>query len=305
LWFGTYGGGVAFYDGTNWETWATDDELGGNWITAIRPGKNGTIWFTHDGAGVSRYEPQGDSWQVFGEAEGALDWPSVPGIDGNGNLWIGDSDELLYSDGQGWQRFTAPELADVEIWAIEIGPDDVKWLVTDSGLMRHDPASDEWQVFTGADHTIIDDMQSIHAASDGSLWLGGDEGLVRYDGSTWGTPEAWGEPPQYVYDITEAPDGSLWVATDGDLGHLADGRWSTYAWPSDEWLDTLAIGHDGSVWAGGYDGLGRYDPASGDWQMFTTANGLVHSRVQAIHVTPEGVVWVGTNGGVSRYVPGR
>jgi ligand-binding sensor domain-containing protein len=58
------------------------------------------------------------------------------------------------------------------------------------------------------------------------------------------------------------------------------------------------------VWAG-YEGLGRYDPSSGEWQMFTPADGLGHWRVQAIHVTPEGVVWVGTEAGVSRYVPSR
>jgi streptogramin lyase len=102
----------------------------------------------------------------------------------------------------------------------------------------------------------------------------------------------------------EAPDGSLWFAADGELGHLADGRWSYVAWPSDGWMERVALGPDGSVWAG-YEGLGRYDPSTGDWQMFTPADGLGHWYVQAIHVTPDGVVWVGTGAGVSRYVPSR
>ena len=38
-------------------------------------------------------------------------------------------------------------------------------------------------------------------------------------------------------------------------------------------------------------------------RLFTPADGLAHMIVRAIHVTPEGVVWVGTEGGVSRYVP--
>jgi streptogramin lyase len=105
-----------------------------------------------------------------------------------------------------------------------------------------------------------------------------------------------------VDDLAEAPDGSLWIAADGELGHLTDGRWSYFAWPSDGWLERVAVGPDGSVWAG-HEGLGRYDPASGDWQLFTPADGLAHRIVRAIHVTPEGLVWVGTEGGVSRYVP--
>jgi ligand-binding sensor domain-containing protein len=302
LWFSTQGGGVAFYNGSHWETWTTDEDLGGNRIEAIRQDKDGVLWFMHPSSGLSRYDPERDAWQVFGAAEGASDWPSVPAVDSDGNLWIGDNGELVRYDGQGWQRFTAPELADVEIIAIEIDPDDVQWLVTDRGLMRHDPATDEWATFSGADQSIIEDLKSILASSDGTIWLGGEEGLVRYDGSTWSTPVASGNAPQFVEDLAEAPDGSLWIAADGELGHLAGGRWSYLPWPAERWLGRVTVGPDGSVWAG-YEGLGRHDPADGDWQMFTPADGLVHLIVQSIHVTPEGVVWVGTDGGLSRYVP--
>jgi serine/threonine protein kinase/ligand-binding sensor domain-containing protein len=301
LWFGTSGGGVASYDGSRWETWATDEEVGGNWIEAIRQDEGGVLWFTHPGSGLSRYDPDRESWQVFGEAEGALDWPSVPDVDSNRNLWLGEYGGLLRYDDQGWQRFTPPELEDVEVYWIEIGPDDVQWLVTDHGLMRHNPATGEWATYTPADHPIIDDIWSILASSDGAVWLGGEEGLVRFDGSTW-RPETSDNTPQSVSDIAEAPDGSLWVAADGELGHLADGRWSYFSTPSDGSLERVAVGPDGSVWAG-YDGLGRYDPVSGAWQMFEPDDGLVNWTVQAIHVTPEGVVWIGTEGGVSRYVP--
>jgi ligand-binding sensor domain-containing protein len=302
LWFGTYGGGVAFYDGSRWETWATDQDVGGNHIEAIRQDNDGALWFTHPGSGLSRYEPERDAWQIFGEAEGALDWPSAPAIDSAGDVWIGEYGELLRYNGQAWETFKSPELSDVEIYAIEFGPGDVMWLVTDTGLVRHDPVTNEWTTFTGADHPIIEDIWSILASSDGSVWLGGEDELVQYDGGTWGAPAASGTAPQFVDDIAEAPDGSLWVAADGELGHLADGRWLYSAWPSEGWLERLAVGPDGSMWAG-FEGLGRFNPANGDWQMFTPDDGLAHMHVQSIHVTPEGVVWVGTEGGVSRYVP--
>ncbi|MFN2184959.1 MAG: two-component regulator propeller domain-containing protein, partial [Anaerolineae bacterium] len=205
-------------------------------------------------------------------------------------------------DGQGWQTFSAPELADVSIDGIEFGPGGVIWIATDRGLMRHDPASGAWMTFTGADQPILDDLWTFLAADDGTLWAGGEAGLAQYDGSTWSSPVAQGEAPTYVDDLVEGPDGSLWMAADGELGRLADGQWSYYPWPSDGWLETLAIAPDGSVWAG-FEGLGRYDPASDSWQMFTTEDGLVHHRVLSIHVTPDGVVWVGTAGGVSRLVP--
>jgi serine/threonine protein kinase/ligand-binding sensor domain-containing protein len=302
LWFGTYGGGVTFHDGSRWETWTTDDDVGGNFIEAIRQDQEGALWFTHGGSGLSRYQAEGDLWEVFGSSQGALDWPASPGVDSEGNLWVGDSDELRYFDGEIWHRFAPDELADVTISAVEFDPGDVLWLPTDAGVLRYDPALDEWSRFTADDHPLLEDVWSFLVSADGTVWAGGEDGLVRYDGSTWSAPEASGSAPEYVYDLAEAPDGSLWVAADGELGHLADGRWSYTRWPSDGWLETLAFGPDGSVWAG-YEGLGRFNPADGDWQMFTPRDGLAHQVVQSIHVTPEGVVWVGTEGGLSRYVP--
>ena len=302
LYFASHGGGVTQYDGSRWDTWLTDAELGGNWIEAIVQDGAGAVWFTHPGTGLSRVWPQSDAWETYGEVDGALNWPSYPGVDSKGRVWIGDESELLYDSGQGWQTFAPPELAEAGIYGIDFGPGDVMWIVTDLGLMRHDPASGAWTTFTGADHPILDEIWTFLAASDGTLWAGGEAGLAHYDGSSWTSPVALGDAPVYVDDLAEGPDGSLWMAADGELGRLASGRWSYYPWPSEGWLETIALAPDGSVWAG-YEGLGRYDPASDTWQMFSTEDGLVHQLVVSIHVTPEGVVWVGTAGGVSRLVP--
>ena len=56
LYFGSHGGGVTFYSGRVWDTWLTDAELGGNWIEAIRQDKDGGIWVTHPGTGLSQYQ---------------------------------------------------------------------------------------------------------------------------------------------------------------------------------------------------------------------------------------------------------
>ena len=302
LCFGTYGGGLAFYDGSDWETWTADAGVGGNLIEAIRQDGDGGIWVSHPGSGLSRYDPQQDTWQVFGEAEGALDWSSLPGVDSQGRLWIGDYGELLTYDGQAWQTFQDPALEETSIYAIQFGPADVMWLMTGRGLVRHDPAADEWTTFTAADHAFIADIWSLLAASDGTIWLGAEDGLVHYDGTSWSTPTASGNPPDLVDDLAEAPDGSLWMAADGELGHLDAGRWSYFSWPSEGWLETVAAAPDGRIWAG-YEGLARFDPATGDWRHFSPDDGLVHLLVRAIHVTPDGTVWVGTEAGVSRYVP--
>jgi ligand-binding sensor domain-containing protein len=302
LWMGTYEG-IAFFDGDRWGALITDDELGANSVYAIRQDGSGALWFVHsDGVGLSRYDADDGSWRHFGEAEGALDWLSMPGVDANGHLWIGEYGELKWFDGDLWQSFTPHQLEDVSIYGIEFDPENVQWLVTDSGVIRYDPATIEWTAYTESDHPILEGVAASLVASDGTIWLGGTEGLIRFDGSAWEVPDASGTAPVWVDDIAEAPDGSLWVTAEGDLYQLDGEQWSRFTWPGSGWIESVAVAPDGTVWAG-YDGLGRFDPATGAWQPFTTDDGLVHQEVRSIHVTPDGVVWVGTRGGIGRFVP--
>jgi ligand-binding sensor domain-containing protein/tRNA A-37 threonylcarbamoyl transferase component Bud32 len=310
LWMGTDGGGVALYDGAGWQPWVTDAPLGGNDAWAIQRDGSGTLWFVHgDGNGLSRYDPTNDTWQTFGDDEGALDWPSVPGVDGEGNLWIGGYGEIIQYDGQAWRSFEPDQLTDETVFGIVFGPDDVQWLWTYTGLIRHDPATDEWTVFTADDHPALEGVSTVYVTRDGVVWVGSDYGLARYDGSDWSVSGAAGDASPVgaeeadVGKITQAPDGSLWVVAVGDLYHLDDGQWSRFSWP-DGWIGTMAIGPDGTVWVGS-EGLGRFDPSGGGWQPPAPDDGLIERRVRAIHVTPDGVVWIGTEGGVSRYVPGE
>ena len=301
IWFSTYGAGAIFYDGSQWKSWMTADWVGGNLIDAIRQGRDGSLWFTHPGTGLSRYDPGRDAWQSFAEKDGAFGWPSAPGVDSQGNVWIARDGTLARYDGHGWQAYAVPDLANVSVQAIEIGPGDVQWLRTDVGLMRHDPATDRWTTFGSADHPVLANILALLITRDGTVWAGGEGGLIRYDGSAWSEGETAGDELREVKDMAEAADGSLWLAAEGSLIHLQGGKQYVYRRPDEGYLDRLAIAPDGSVWAG-YEGVGRFDPTSNSWQIFT-ADGLLDMRVTAISVTPDGVVWIGTEGGVSRYVP--
>jgi ligand-binding sensor domain-containing protein len=307
LWLATHDGGTVFYDGASWETWSTGDQLGGNQVTSIRQDKGGALWFVHPGDGLSRYDSSTDAWQTFGEADGAFNWPSVPGVDSEGNLWIGEYAQLKRYDGQRWELFEPPELTDETIFKVAFGPDDVMWLSTYNGLIRHDLATDDWIAFTPADHPALEDPSAFYVTADGTVWVGNDYGLATYDGSGWRESDAPGDAPPTgggeadLHGIAQAPDGSLWVLAIGDLYHLDEAGWSRFSWP-DAWIKRMAVSPDSTVWVGAED-LGHFDPSTGAWQTFTTADGLVHQDVEAIYVTAEGDVWIGTEAGLSRYVP--
>lgn len=67
VWAGTWGGGVARFDGERWHNLSRPDGLAGNIVYSIARDADGAMWFGTDG-GASRYD--GSSWQTFTTAEG-------------------------------------------------------------------------------------------------------------------------------------------------------------------------------------------------------------------------------------------
>lgn len=87
IWAGTWGGGVARFDGTTWRNYTTLDGLIGNIVYAIARDADGAFWFGTD-RGVSRFD--GENWHSFSTADGLLDShvyavAAAP----DGDIWVG------------------------------------------------------------------------------------------------------------------------------------------------------------------------------------------------------------------------
>jgi ligand-binding sensor domain-containing protein len=84
---GTWGGGVARFDGRKWQNWNSKDGLAGNIVYSIAQHKDGAYWFGTN-KGVSRFD--GRKWQTIGKAQGLLeDNVYALSITPNGEVWAG------------------------------------------------------------------------------------------------------------------------------------------------------------------------------------------------------------------------
>lgn len=70
VWAGTWGGGVARFNGVKWNNYTTLDGLVGNIVYSIARDGSGAFWFGTD-KGVSRFD--GKNWQSFTTKDGLLD----------------------------------------------------------------------------------------------------------------------------------------------------------------------------------------------------------------------------------------
>lgn len=55
--------------------------------------------------------------------------------------------------------------------------------------------------------------------------------------------------------------------------------------------------HAGLIWAGTEGGLVAWSPADGNYQKYTTLDGLADHNILTLRVTSDGVLWAGTDGG--------
>lgn len=163
---------------------------------------------------------------------------------------------------------------------------------------------DVWTVQDGLPQNSV---VSIEQTSDGFLWLGTQEGLVRFDGLHF-TTYTQEVPNPFVSALHEDADGTLWIGTyGGGLTRYADGEFTTHAVEGlpDGHISALASAPGGALWIGTFDGgLARLQ--DGALELFSTAAGAPESGITALATDAGGTVWIGTlEEGVVRFRDGQ
>jgi len=157
--------------------------------------------------------------------------------------------------------------------------------------------------------------------SQGFVWLGTEDGLVRFDGHALhryarSRTELSSLPGNYVWHVVEDADANLWIAMNDAGVAKWDRRTDTFTSyrhdPNDsgslasDRVRTVLIDGRGLVWIGTFDaGVDVLDPASGRIEHLdhdpNDAASLAGPRVFALMLDRAGDVWIGTDKGLSRW----
>jgi signal transduction histidine kinase/ligand-binding sensor domain-containing protein/ActR/RegA family two-component response regulator len=161
----------------------------------------------------------------------------------------------------------------------------------------------DWQTDHGLPQNSV---QAVVQTRDGYLWLGTQEGLVRFDGEHFEIFDRSNTRALAHNDVTALLEdrlGRLWIGTyGGGLTWFKDGVFTRFSAPadlSDEFVTALREDSRGTVWIGTKDhGLRGF--ADGGVRSVTTADGLSANRVFAIYEDGDGDLWIGTSAGLNR-----
>ncbi len=231
----------------------------------------------------------------------------------DGALWIATMNGVSRFDGLKFTNFSKRDgLLDNRVFCIFAAADGNLWFGTELGASRFNVATRQFQNFSSGTNGLTGGrVFDIEATPDGVLWLRTREGLTRYDGQSFrevpGIPsitlnEALTKTKALAVDHL----GRVWTVTQGQDLWRVDGtnvvRLTTSDGLATRNQDALQLAPDGNLWF--QDSWQTvYSITRYDGQGF--ANVPLDQIPTAIHVTPEGIVWLGHRfGGITRLNPG-
>ncbi|MEJ1965665.1 MAG: two-component regulator propeller domain-containing protein [Gammaproteobacteria bacterium] len=176
------------------------------------------------------------------------------------------------------------------------------FLLLSSGLLAAEPATDfrpitdfhvtRWTTEDGAPADII----AMTQTSDGWLWLGGNQGLYRFDGVVFEPVLPVGRGPKQptaVFSLFAEENGDLWVGylyggitqiSNGSMRHFSEADGLPVAT-----VISLARDADGVLWAGTTAGLLRFDGKR--WYRVGAESGFTDRMCQGLELDGSGALW--------------
>ncbi|PRY53175.1 signal transduction histidine kinase [Arcticibacter pallidicorallinus] len=171
--------------------------------------------------------------------------------------------------------------------------------------------------FTSRDGLSSNTVFAIHKDRFGFLWIATDDGLNRFDGTTFKVyrhvnGSSASLPANHVTSLFEDSEGSLWVATNG-------GSVTIYDRNRDEFIELskynqIALGvavnsvsedGRGNIWIASYSGLYVVDRKTRKikavYQYSNKRGRLNTNTVTSVFKDSRGTMWVGTDAGLYRY----
>jgi ligand-binding sensor domain-containing protein/signal transduction histidine kinase len=163
-----------------------------------------------------------------------------------------------------------------------------------------------WQAEDGLPQNSV---LAIAQGRDGYLWLGTQEGLVRFDGVAFTLFDKQNTPAlrsSFVITLLEDRAGTLWIGTSRGLARLDRGAFTAVELGPDgkEVVASLLEDTRGRLWVGTDAGLVQLDHGRVAARL-TVRDGLAHDTIRGLGEDRRGRLWVGTHGGVSVLEDGR
>lgn len=269
IWLATFGG-VFKYDG-KYFTHVTGKVSSARFFSMLEDSKGG-FWFGSVDSGIYRYD--GKSFEHFTTKEGLLNNGAGDIYeDKKGNIWFGGNGGASRYDGRSFHNYILDGDTMYEDATGKVKPKKHLYGVTTviqdksggfwfgaGGVFRYDGKS-----FTVFKHNgkPFKNVRSIIEDKKGNIWIGGADGLWRYDGNS-----ITNYTQRFVGYIMEDRRGNIWISSSSYQGgtlsryeakSLSDKKPTVTTIVNKPIVFGIFEDNKGNIWFGDFKGAHRYD----------------------------------------------
>ncbi len=220
------------------------------------------------------------------------------GIDEDGYKWFGTNAGGIsrYKDDEWKTFFPMHGLADYWVYSFANAKDGGLWVGTWAGANYVDRKTEKFTTYVK--ELVNEWVYGLAVDSKGVAWFGTEGGISRFDGKNW---VSWthedGLGAANETNLPFSKNTGLGTRSRHDLGVLSGGL-ATY---NPNYVFSVVVDQrDDSIWAGTWGG-GVSHYINGKWENLTTADGLSGNIVYSVAQDKNGVLWFGTDRGLTRY----
>jgi len=319
VWLGYSGHGLARWLGREqWQSYGEAEGLANPAVWRIVRDTAGDLWVGTN-RGLFHGKQENGHWRFQrSDAVGEL---TVYGLltEPDGSLWIGTYQPqakglVRYFPKTGRKLFYLPASKTTHLGINQIRRDDggTIWVATPTGLLQLAPGSTSLEHFPlpleGAHITDV-------AFHNHGLFVSGKKGLYIQQGARKRLLTMRdGLKDTFIESITLGPEGEVWLAYSTASGitriDFAGDKFQMRHFTTDNGLPSNVVYSQffdarGRHWLGTDNGVAVLE---GDrWITYDTSDGLVwnDTNAHAYLAEPDGVVWIGTSDGLSRFSPAK
>jgi len=286
-----------------WTLFDTTDGLPSNEVTEIKRDSRDNLWFTFPGYGTAKYD--GNDWIYFRTANSPLLTNIVNCLaeDADGKILFGTSEGIsILNDENEWDSYV-DSATSMYINTIKVASNGWIWVGTkEQGFYVNNGSG-----FVKTYSETYKNVNVIEEDAAGNIWLGTDNGLIRWDGSGYSylTTEE-NLPNNRVSALLTDSKERLWIGTrGGKTASWIDSRGihqlSLFTGTDSCFINDIIEDRKGDIWFATYnDGLIRFDGVIP--HSIKEANGFPENNIYSIGEDKYGNLWFGLySRGVARY----
>jgi ligand-binding sensor domain-containing protein len=272
FWFASIGSGVYYYDGKSFQNFTTKDGLANDRVGSIYEDKAGNIWFGTEN-GASLYEPS-TAPRTLQKSFRNFKMKEAPVVTPADSVYTGADPGHAVTDSVHVSSYQKPipenSWTHNDVNAIIEDETGKFWFGTRGYARVYD--GNTFTTLTNKDGKPFTNVRSIIKDKKGNIWLGGYDGLWRYNpsaGRKAGGSAFTNFTQKFVGYIYEDKKGNIWTSSESgnnmwllsryDEKSLNDKKPTVTEIANKPMIFGILEDDKGNIWFGSFDGVYRYD----------------------------------------------